>query len=133
MIDARQIAEALGGRKSARGYMCKCVSHEDKSPSLHITDGENGRPVVHCFAGCEFHDIAKELEVMGLWPKNENEEEGRRKWAQKKAAEEYSHAKLIVALAMGKIMHGETLTQQDRKSLNKSKQIVKKLGKKNGA
>jgi hypothetical protein len=29
------------------------------------------RPVVHCFGGCEFRDVVRELEARGLWQKSE--------------------------------------------------------------
>lgn len=37
--------------------VAKCPAHDDKSPSLHITDAGD-KLLVKCFAGCTFHDIA---------------------------------------------------------------------------
>jgi hypothetical protein len=42
-----------GVRKSGRDYVAKCPAHADRSPSLTIAEGENGRILIHCFAGCE--------------------------------------------------------------------------------
>jgi hypothetical protein len=36
--DAAEIAKALGGKKSGKGYSCRCPAHNDKSPSLSVTD-----------------------------------------------------------------------------------------------
>lgn len=61
---ADHIARALGGRNG----VCHCPAHDDKAPSLSITDGEDGDVVVNCFAGCNFRDIKDELRLRGLLP-----------------------------------------------------------------
>lgn len=43
-------------------WVAKCPSHEDRSPSLSITD-RDGRVLVHCFGGCETEDV---LGAVGL-------------------------------------------------------------------
>ena len=43
--------------------MLKCPAHEDGAPSLHISRGDNGRAVLHCFAGCSYEEI---LEGFGI-------------------------------------------------------------------
>ena len=32
-------------------WMARCPSHEDKTPSLSIREGDDGRVLLHCFAG----------------------------------------------------------------------------------
>lgn len=59
---ASEIVQALGGR----GGVCKCPVHDDKSPSLSITDSADGEIVVHCFSGCDYRDIKDELRHRGL-------------------------------------------------------------------
>ena len=54
---AASIAAALGGSKAGRGFICLCPSHADRSPSLSIRDGDDGRLLVHCFSGCDPLDI----------------------------------------------------------------------------
>ena len=61
MTTARDLTAALGGRwHGCSGSAC-CPAHEDRSPSLSITDGRDGRLLLHCFAGCSFAAIAKAL------------------------------------------------------------------------
>jgi hypothetical protein len=43
-------------------FVAKCPSHNDKSPSLTVTEKE-GRVLLHCFAGCEPADV---LAAVGL-------------------------------------------------------------------
>ena len=44
-------------------YVARCPAHDDKSPSLAIKDCDDGRVLVHCFAGCETEDV---LSAIGL-------------------------------------------------------------------
>lgn len=65
-IRAEEIASALGGKKKTpTGYLCRCPCHEDKQSSLSIKINEKGL-ILHCFAGCDWQDIKRELERMGL-------------------------------------------------------------------
>jgi hypothetical protein len=43
-------------RPSGKGYSARCPAHNDKSPSLYVSQGED-RVLIHCFAGCEVVDI----------------------------------------------------------------------------
>lgn len=54
------IVGTLGG--AWRGYhaMCRCPSHQDKTPSLSIRQGHEGI-LVHCFAGCDPDDVLREI------------------------------------------------------------------------
>ena len=52
-----------GVRKVGTGWIANCSAHEDRSPSLSITEGEDGRLLLHCHAGCKVHDI---LAAVGL-------------------------------------------------------------------
>lgn len=55
--EAERIARALKGHRSGKSWLAKCPCHDDKRPSLSITEGEDGRLLLNCFAGCEFEDI----------------------------------------------------------------------------
>jgi putative DNA primase/helicase len=39
-------------KRSGRGWSAPCPAHDDKSPSLSITEGRDGRIVLYCHAGC---------------------------------------------------------------------------------
>ena len=43
------IIAALGGNSSG---MCRCPAHDDNTPSLHVSEGANGKVLVKCHAGC---------------------------------------------------------------------------------
>lgn len=50
----------LHGVKPGHGagrYIARCPAHEDRSPSLTIRQVEDGRILLHCFAGCDALDV----------------------------------------------------------------------------
>lgn len=57
-------------KSSAGGWVACCPAHEDKSPSLAIKETEDGRVLVHCFAGCSVESIINSLglEFDALFP-----------------------------------------------------------------
>lgn len=44
-------------------YKCtaRCPAHEDRTPSLSVNEGADGRALVYCHAGCEAADIVAAL------------------------------------------------------------------------
>jgi len=44
-------------------WSARCPSHKDRSPSLSIAEAEDGRVLIHCFAGCGADDV---LGAIGL-------------------------------------------------------------------
>ena len=50
---------------------CPCLGHGqgkgDNRPSLSIGDGDDGRLLVHCFAGCDQSDVIAALRARGIW------------------------------------------------------------------
>jgi putative DNA primase/helicase len=66
-MTAEAIADALGGRKAGATWMARCPAHDDREPSLSIRDGEDGKVLVHCHAGCEQADLIAVLRSRGLW------------------------------------------------------------------
>lgn len=50
-------------KKSASGWQACCPAHEDRTPSLSISMGDDGRILTKCFAGCDTKDIC---DAMGI-------------------------------------------------------------------
>lgn len=66
-MKAAVIAQALGGAaRNGQGWLARCPAHDDGSPSLSLADGESGRLLVKCFAGCEARAVLAALRQRGL-------------------------------------------------------------------
>jgi len=75
-MNAEEIARALGGRRSGKGWLCKCPAHKDKHPSLSVDEGRDGKVLVVCRAGCSQADVIDALRDRGLWPEHRQRELG---------------------------------------------------------
>lgn len=63
-IDAQIISDTLGGRPKSGGFfMACCPAHDDRNPSLKIEDGDNGKVLVKCWAGCTQDQVITALKV----------------------------------------------------------------------
>ncbi len=49
--------------KPGSGWTARCPAHDDRHPSLSISEGDDGRILLHCHAGCTVPDI---VEAFGL-------------------------------------------------------------------
>lgn len=68
-LNAGSLAELLGGaKKSGTGWIAKCPTHDDSTASLKIDDGEDGKLLVKCHAGCEQAAVVQALKDRGMWP-----------------------------------------------------------------
>ena len=63
-MTTERIADLLDARKAGPGkWLAKCPAHDDRSPSLSIREGHDGRVLLWCWAGC---DTAAVLKASGL-------------------------------------------------------------------
>jgi hypothetical protein len=64
-----QIVERLGGVDT--NGMAHCPAHEDRSPSLSVTEGDDGRVLLHCHGGCSVNEIVATigLAISDLFPR----------------------------------------------------------------
>ena len=44
-------------RKCGRGWIARCPAHEDRTASLSVAAGEDGRVLLNCFGGCDAADV----------------------------------------------------------------------------
>jgi putative DNA primase/helicase len=65
---ASELIEALGGRWSIGSALARCPAHNDRTPSLSISEGKDGIILVKCFGGCDQAKVIDALRRQGLWP-----------------------------------------------------------------
>lgn len=57
-MNARESVSHLKGvKKSGAGWTARCPAHDDKNNSLSVSDGDDGKLLLHCHAGCSFESI----------------------------------------------------------------------------
>ncbi len=70
-MNVEEFVKLLDGvHQTSRGWSACCPGHDDSNPSLGISLGNDGRILVHCFAGCSAQEIcdALGLRVRDLFP-----------------------------------------------------------------
>jgi hypothetical protein len=64
---AADFARHLGGKKSgARSWSCRCPAHNDSNPSLSVTEGDGGKILFYCHAGCSQNAVIDALRNRAL-------------------------------------------------------------------
>ncbi len=67
MADARTLTLALKGRWHGHYGLAFCPAHANtRTPALSLADGDGGRLLCTCFAGCSFADVMAALRGLGL-------------------------------------------------------------------
>jgi 5S rRNA maturation endonuclease (ribonuclease M5) len=61
-MTAAELAARLDGKRNGDGWQAKCPAHEDRTPSLSISDGREG-VLLHCHAGCSIDAICSALGI----------------------------------------------------------------------
>lgn len=70
-MNVREILQRFpDARQSGSGWSARCPAHEDRSPSLSINEGKDGRVLLHCHSGCSPDEVvrAKGLSMSDLMP-----------------------------------------------------------------
>ncbi len=85
MIPTRPVAALLerldGVRRSGAGWEARCPAHEDRRASLGVAEGQDGRALLTCHAGCDTAAIvsALGLTMADLFPPRERQDRPARK------------------------------------------------------
>ncbi len=63
-------ARGLSPRGEHWKFTAACPAHDDRRPSLAVSEGADGRALIHCYAGCRTEAVvdALELRMADLFP-----------------------------------------------------------------
>jgi hypothetical protein len=50
-------------KRNGHGWQACCPAHDDQNPSLNISEGNDGRALVMCHAGCATEDVVASMEL----------------------------------------------------------------------
>lgn len=92
-------------------WTARCPAHDDKTPSLHITEVEDGKLLVKCWAGCSVTEIlaSVELELRDLFPDCGSKP---RRLGPSRAAIE--RERMVHLIGQSLIAQGAELSEEDR-------------------
>ena len=104
-------------------WIARCPAHDDKGPSLAIRETDDGRVLVHCFAGCSVHEVigAVGLDLSALFPENESGKPfikgDRRPFPAADILRCIAFEALVVAAAGAALLSGHPFSEVDRERL----------------
>lgn len=102
-------------------YLAKCPAHEDRSPSLSVRELDDGRTLLHCFAGCAAQDIvaAVGLDMAALFPPREIQhgKPERRPFPAVDILKAIAFEATVVCVAASTLLAGEAFNSIDRDRL----------------
>jgi len=108
-------------KQTGRGrWLACCPAHDDKCPSLTITESDSDRLLVHCFAGCGIGEImaAVGMDVSDLMPDAPTAHLTRRgRIPAADVLRAMSFSATIVALAAADMAKGKVLTEAEKNKL----------------
>lgn len=120
------LARLEGVRQTGPGrWIARCPSHDDKSPSLSIRELDDGRVLVHDFAGCTFDEIigAVGIEAHDLFPPRvaaDHIKGERRPFPASDVLEAIADETFYVAFMAATMAQGHVLTAVDKALLDRS-------------
>ncbi len=121
--------ERVRGNRNGSWSAC-CPAHDDRSPSLSITTGDDGRVLVHCFAGCGAADVVESvgLELSSLFPDTHDWKGQRRRRVDYKALVTLlQHEITVLIIAAQKVRAGEVLSEDDQATLDRVQKSLERL------
>ncbi len=106
-------------------YVARCPAHDDKSPSLSVTEKDDGVILIRCWAGCETEDVltAIGLRFSDLYPEPLNGEHSRKpirgqaRFDARQVLEGISHEVMVVAVIADKYAHLVDANDDERLTL----------------
>ena len=114
--------EAVKGRAGA--FTARCPAHDDRGPSLSVREADDGRVLMHCFAGCDVHQIvtAVGMDLTELFPPSEKKPIGKRvdikpAFFASDLLRIIAFEATVVQIAAFDMAKGKTLSERDRERL----------------
>lgn len=119
-------------KRADGGWLVRCCAHEDRSPSLSITERDDGVVLLHCFAGCSALDVLDSLglEMADLYPTPLTTEESTqsRKYKHNPAdlLRILDHEANIIALAAAIIGDGGDLSEENLAEVMQAREKIER-------
>lgn len=98
-----------------------CPAHDDRDPSLSIREADDGKVLLHCWAGCFTADVlaAIGLTVRDLFPEVTGNSHGPVRRGPSKAAQQLEAT--VISIAVEQLRQGKPLSDEDRERFELAK------------
>ncbi len=108
-------------------WMACCPAHGDGSPSLSIREAEDGRVLIHCFAGCEASDVvaAVGLTLADLFPKGPSRPGNH--WRRERLRAALRHERDVLTVALADLDAGRVPSPEDAQRAFAARRRIDKL------
>lgn len=108
-------------RRGPGAWVARCPAHEDRSPSLTVSEVSDGRVLVHCFAGCSFDEIvgAAGVDMDEMFPPSEHDKSAplTRRFNAHAVLDAVANEAAIVAIYASDMQRGVALQPSDHERL----------------
>lgn len=101
-------------------WQAQCPSHDDRGPSLTIREAEDGKVLLHCFAGCSIHDVVEAvgMDLSDLFPQRQHHgKPERRPFPAMNALQAVAFESLVVAASGAALLAGQPFSTADHDRL----------------
>lgn len=110
------LAKLPDAKRNGKGWSAQCPAHNDQDPSLSVTEGDDGRVLVHCHGGCRVEAVCNALGLKladlmpddtstGSTPTEPRQARKKRQYRRRSQSKTYETAKAAVAAL--ERQHGE--------------------------
>lgn len=122
-------------KRSGKGWIACCPAHADKTASLAVTEADDGKVLLHCFAGCDALEVVQSvgLSLADLFPERlAPQTDTERREARRAARESQWAAALgvlcreasVVLIAARMIASGQLLETNDAARLARAVSLI---------
>ena len=106
----------------ANRWIACCPAHQDRRPSLTITEKDDGMVLLHCWAGCGAAEVlgAVGLEFDALFPPKQDDHRGkpiRRPWNPADVLQVMAFEATVVRICAGDLYAGKPLNEAEKQRL----------------
>jgi hypothetical protein len=138
MTNIEQLLGRLERVKGRNGsWTARCPAHDDKGPSLAIRHVDDGRILLHCFAGCQVESVvaAMGMDMGDLFPPDDKRleypVEGKKRLKPAFYASDLirilSFEALVVSICASDVRKGKKLSDEDNERLRVAQQRIEEV------
>lgn len=127
-MSAETLLSRLEGVREVRSgdWYAKCPAHDDRSPSLHVTEIQDGTILIYDFGGCSPAEVlhAVGLQLSDLFPDKLEYKPGNRKAKVRASALDLlrllSHSATVLMVFLEDTVEGKSISDTDLKIVHRA-------------